>query len=61
MEGLVGGLCRVLFLIEETLEACELLAHISVDLQVSCDNNFHLLYIVINVTIFRILALDILN
>jgi len=61
VEGLVGGLRRVLLLIQQSLEPAELTLHVSVDLQVSRNDHFHLLHVVINVAVLGVLPLNVLD
>ena len=60
MEGLVGGLGSGLFLGEQTFEALQLLRHVLVDLHVAADDHLHLVHVVVDVTVFGVLALDVL-
>ena len=57
----MSSLCSALFLVEQRLKSSELPAHVRVDLQVAGHDHFHLLHIVIDVTIFRVLTLNILD
>ena len=61
MEGLVGGLRGRLLLVQQPLESSNLLLHVLVNLQVSCDDYIHLLHIVVDVAVLRILPLNVLN
>lgn len=57
----MGGLRCVLLFIQQSLEPAQLALHVSVDLQVSRDDHFHLLHIVIDVAVLGVLALNVLD
>lgn len=61
MESLVGGLSCVFFFVKQSLEPADLPLHVLVDLQVASNDHFHFVNIVVDVTVFRVLALDILD
>ena len=57
----MGRLSCALFLVEQPLESTELALHISVDLQVPRHDHLHFLHIVIDVAVFRVLTLNVLD
>ena len=61
MEGLAGELGGRFFLVEQALEATQLLLHLRVDFQITSDDDLHLVHIVVDITVFGFLALDVLN
>lgn len=61
MESLAGELRCSFLLLEQAFEPAQLLLHLRVDFQITRDDHFHLVYIVVDITVFRVLALNILN
>ena len=49
------------FFIQQALESRQLLVHVVIDLEVSTHDLLHLIHIVINVLVFRVLTLDVRN
>ena len=52
--------CSFLFL-QQAFEPSQLLLHLRVDFQITRDNYFHLVHIVVDITVLRVLALNVLN
>ena len=61
MEGLAGELGGRFLLVEQALEATQLLLHLRVDFQITRDDDLHLVHIVVDITVFGFLALDVLD
>ena len=57
----MNRLRRTFFLIQQPFESAQLPLHVLVYLKITRHNHFHLAHIVINVTVLRILALNVLN
>jgi len=61
VESLVGCLRCVFFFVKQSLEPANLSLHVLVDLQIASHDHLHFVHIVVNVTVFRVLALDVLD
>lgn len=61
VERFLGCLGRVFFFFQGQLEPSKLLLHVGVDPQVTSHDHFHLVHVVVDVAVFRILPLDILD
>ena len=61
MECLAGQLCGSFFFVKQAFESTQLLLHLGVNFEITRDDHFHLVYIVVDIAVFRVLALYILN
>lgn len=57
----MGRFRCVFFFAKQSLEPANLSLHVLVDLQIASHDHFHFVNIVVNVTVFRVLALDVLD
>jgi len=57
----MGCLCRTLLLFQGQLETGQLLLHVGVDTQVPRHDHLHLIHVVVNIAVFGVLSLNILD